>query len=198
MSNDDDPVETAEDAGSGAGSGTGAEREPEAEGGAGSGSEAEGGAEPGSEAGGGAEPGSEAGGEAESGSEAGGVGETAHDEVYCSSCGEPIKRDAEVCPHCGVRQRGAGDSPELNPGISAIASLVIPGAGQLYNGQMGRGAVAFLGAIVADTLITVLALLLTFILIGPLFFFLIPVVHIGIAYDAYNQAERINAGEITV
>lgn len=26
------------------------------------------------------------------------------DEVYCTSCGEPIKEQAEICPHCGVRQ----------------------------------------------------------------------------------------------
>lgn len=122
----------------------------------------------------------------------------AHDEVFCSSCGESIKREAEVCPHCGVRQTAASGSNDLNPGISAIASLIVPGAGQIYNGQMGRGAVAFLGAIVADTLITVLALVLTLIVIGPLFFLLIPVVHLGIAYDAYTQAEKINNGEITV
>jgi hypothetical protein len=29
------------------------------------------------------------------------------DEVFCSSCGEPIKREAEICPHCGVRNRRA-------------------------------------------------------------------------------------------
>ena len=27
------------------------------------------------------------------------------DEVYCTSCGEPIKEEAEICPHCGVRQQ---------------------------------------------------------------------------------------------
>lgn len=26
------------------------------------------------------------------------------DEVYCTSCGEAIKKEAEICPHCGVRQ----------------------------------------------------------------------------------------------
>lgn len=24
-------------------------------------------------------------------------------EVFCRSCGEPIKQNAEICPHCGVR-----------------------------------------------------------------------------------------------
>lgn len=27
----------------------------------------------------------------------------APDEVFCTSCGEPIKQQAEICPHCGVR-----------------------------------------------------------------------------------------------
>lgn len=27
------------------------------------------------------------------------------DEVFCASCGEMIKRDAEICPHCGVRNQ---------------------------------------------------------------------------------------------
>jgi len=27
------------------------------------------------------------------------------DEVYCSSCGELIKSEAEICPNCGVRQK---------------------------------------------------------------------------------------------
>jgi predicted RNA-binding Zn-ribbon protein involved in translation (DUF1610 family) len=29
-------------------------------------------------------------------------------EVFCRSCGEPIKREAELCPNCGVRNREKG------------------------------------------------------------------------------------------
>lgn len=29
------------------------------------------------------------------------------DEVFCSSCGEIIKKEAEICPKCGVRQKAA-------------------------------------------------------------------------------------------
>lgn len=32
------------------------------------------------------------------------------DEVFCTSCGEVIKSDAEVCPECGVRQNGDEES----------------------------------------------------------------------------------------
>jgi hypothetical protein len=28
------------------------------------------------------------------------------DEVFCRSCGEPIKKKAEICPECGVRREG--------------------------------------------------------------------------------------------
>jgi predicted RNA-binding Zn-ribbon protein involved in translation (DUF1610 family) len=27
------------------------------------------------------------------------------DEVFCTACGEPIKVEAELCPHCGVRNQ---------------------------------------------------------------------------------------------
>lgn len=29
------------------------------------------------------------------------------DECYCTSCGDIIKEEAEICPHCGVRQSSA-------------------------------------------------------------------------------------------
>lgn len=32
------------------------------------------------------------------------------DEVFCESCGEPIKKAAELCPHCGVRPGSAGET----------------------------------------------------------------------------------------
>lgn len=34
----------------------------------------------------------------------------AADEVFCRSCGETIKREAEICPHCGVRNEKASSS----------------------------------------------------------------------------------------
>lgn len=32
--------------------------------------------------------------------------EASVDEMYCRTCGEIIKREAEICPHCGVRNEG--------------------------------------------------------------------------------------------
>lgn len=32
------------------------------------------------------------------------------DEAYCADCGEVIKKEAEVCPECGVRQKPSDTS----------------------------------------------------------------------------------------
>ena len=45
------------------------------------------------------------------------------DEQYCSSCGEPIKKQAEICPECGVRvqaQAPTGDKDRVTAGIFAL------------------------------------------------------------------------------
>jgi uncharacterized membrane protein/predicted RNA-binding Zn-ribbon protein involved in translation (DUF1610 family) len=42
--------------------------------------------------------------------------EKSHDEVYCQSCGEAIKRKAEICPECGVKnQEKNRNKPNSNP-----------------------------------------------------------------------------------
>ena len=40
--------------------------------------------------------------------------EKAIDEVFCSSCGSIIKKEAEICPKCGVRQRAARNSTDVS------------------------------------------------------------------------------------
>lgn len=55
------------------------------------------------------------------------MAETAHDEVFCTSCGESIKEEAEVCPECGVRQtesQGTDGSPAvIDPSAFRYRSL---------------------------------------------------------------------------
>ncbi|MEY7849385.1 hypothetical protein AB7C87_09315 [Natrarchaeobius sp. A-rgal3] len=85
-------------------------------------------------------------------------------------------------------------SDEVNEILSAIISFLIPGVGQIYNGQTKRGAI-ILGGYVVFWIVTVLSMLL---LIGFLLMFLSPLFHIGAAADAYLQADKINSGEITV
>jgi TM2 domain-containing membrane protein YozV len=107
------------------------------------------------------------------------------DESYCSSCGEIIKKEAEICPECGVRQRSS--TAEKNPGIAAVASFFWGGLGQIYNGQIAKG--------IGLMLLQAINVLLMFVLIGFLTYFITWVYAI---YDAYNTAEKINSGKISV
>ncbi|MFC3957516.1 TM2 domain-containing protein [Halovivax cerinus] len=106
------------------------------------------------------------------------------DEVFCSSCGNVIKEDAEICPDCGVRQKRA-TTVEKNPGLAAAASFLWTGLGQVYNGQIGKG----IGFIVLQ----MVNVLLMFVLIGLITF---PLTWIYGIYDAYKTAEKINEGKI--
>jgi len=51
------------------------------------------------------------------------------DEHFCSSCGEIIKKLAEICPKCGVRLRDAPDrekvSGKTSRGIKILVSAVV-------------------------------------------------------------------------
>ena len=102
-------------------------------------------------------------------------------EVYCFSCGEVIKAEAEICPKCGVRQKTNPLIQMKNPGIAAIASFFFAGLGQIYNGEIGKG----LLLIIVQTV----NVFLMFVIIG---FFTYPIVWIYGIYDAYTTAEKIN------
>lgn len=76
----------------------------------------------------------------------------------CPYCAETIKAQATVCRFCG-RNLGTDQPPQAvgssqpqapviiqsppqrqwSPGVAAVLSLVIPGAGQIYKGQIGKG-----------------------------------------------------------
>ena len=58
------------------------------------------------------------------------------DEHFCSSCGEIIKKLAEICPKCGVRLRDEPDREKTSPQSSwllaiPITSLVLGSIGLL-------------------------------------------------------------------
>lgn len=64
-------------------------------------------------------------------------------EAYCTSCGEIIKEDAEICPNCGVRQNknsSAGDKDRVTAGVLAIL-LGTFGVHKFYMGKTGLGLV---------------------------------------------------------
>ena len=68
-----------------------------------------------------------------------------HDEMYCSSCGVVIKKEAEICPKCGVRQRSSsspqGQIGNKNWTTALILSILLGGLGvdRFYLGYVGLG-----------------------------------------------------------
>ncbi len=105
---------------------------------------------------------------------------------FCSNCGSEIDEKAEICPKCGVRVKPVPVRMEKkSSGIAAIASFFIPGLGQIYNGEIGKG--------IMFIIIGGVFVLLMFILIG---FILYPLFWAYNIYDAYKTAERINAEQV--
>jgi len=78
------------------------------------------------------------------------------DEVYCTSCGEIIKSEAEICPKCGVRQKNnivsANQLEEYDlkklaskSGASAILlGFLISPLGYVYIGKWSLAIINFL------------------------------------------------------
>jgi len=85
------------------------------------------------------------------------------DEVYCTSCGEPIKEEAEICPECGVRQEALNDTTTApDSGLPdarqyelqkiarkdqltvAVVSFLLSPAGYLMIGKTGLAIINFL------------------------------------------------------
>ena len=67
------------------------------------------------------------------------------DEKHCSSCGAIIKKEAEICPKCGVRQKNiseddkpAGKRKYL---VALLLSIFVGGIGvdRFYMGLVGTG-----------------------------------------------------------
>jgi hypothetical protein len=116
----------------------------------------------------------------------------------------PVARPA--LPTTPGPDAGAGGRKEKGPLLSAALSLILPGAGQAYNGQTGKG--FLLAAIYIGSLaIIVGGIVVT--LIGTtrndaspsaccccLPFLVVPmIVLIYAIYDAYNYAEKINTNK---
>ena len=100
------------------------------------------------------------------------------DEVYCWNCGRSVAAAAEICPECGVRQRPPPTESEKNPGVAALLSAVWTGAGQIYNGDIGRG-VALMALMFVSTVSIVVG-------IG---FVTTPLIWGYAIYDAYRTAD---------
>ncbi len=85
---------------------------------------------------------SESGGDAGDGPSEGPSGRQPQpDEHYCSSCGEIIKKEAEICPECGVRQKPAPSASDKDRTTAGILAILLGGIGvhKFYLGETGMG-----------------------------------------------------------
>lgn len=83
----------------------------------------------------------------------------------CHFCAEEIKGDAKKCKHCGEFLDGTAHTKQFNPGIAAVLSLLIPGAGQMYRGKIGNGLVWLLCVVASYAVLGIVGLLVHIICI---------------------------------
>lgn len=99
----------------------------------------------------------------------------------CPYCAETIHADALKCKHCGEildeslktsRQQQAPTIvlPEQkvrkwSPGVAALLSFLIPGAGQMYKGNVGAGLLWLIFVVIGYFLVTVPGIILHLICI---------------------------------
>lgn len=99
----------------------------------------------------------------------------------CRECGQTVSTEARSCPHCGApspsrvpppfhHAGAAGYAPgpqvvyverkQPSGGIAAVLSFIVPGLGQLYKGQIGRGLLWFFLTIIGYAALVVPGLIL--------------------------------------
>ena len=116
--------------------------------------------------------------------------------MYCQNCGSQLPDSAKFCDRCGAK---VGSATEQNSSqteynmasimvnkkseaLSLILSLLIPGLGQIYNGQIKKGAIMLVAAIVCAFVM---------FLFFPLAFLYLVLWIYGM-YDAFKDAKEYN------
>lgn len=62
--------------------------------------------------------------------------------IACPACNKQVSSHAAACPSCGQpinAQAPATIDKTWSPGLAAVLSFFIPGAGQIYRGRIGSG-----------------------------------------------------------
>lgn len=117
----------------------------------------------------------------------------------CTSCGKNICSNCAmevggkiICKSCAEKMANnniaAGPNASINhkePILSVILSFFIPGLGQIYNGQVGKGLALILGIIISVILMMFLCGFVTYLAIW-----------LYAMYDAYIVADKLNKGLI--
>jgi TM2 domain-containing membrane protein YozV len=76
------------------------------------------------------------------------------------------------------------------PLLSAVLSFVVPGLGQIYNGQAKKGIILLAGYL----LMWIASFFLMFVLIGFCLMLVPIVIWLYAMYDAYVTADKLNKG----
>lgn len=82
--------------------------------------------------------------------------------ITCPECAKEFSDTAISCPNCGFTRIVP---KKWNPGIAALLSLFLPGAGQMYRGKVGVGLLWFIGVIIGYVMFIVPGLVLHLICI---------------------------------
>ena len=91
--------------------------------------------------------------------------------INCPECGREVSDSATHCPNCGhpiskkIPSQVVYSSPKWSPGIAAVLSLVIPGAGQMYKGSVFSGLLWLLFVVIGYALFVIPGLILHLICI---------------------------------
>ena len=63
-------------------------------------------------------------------------------ESFCADCLTEVSGE-QYCKGCCAIKSGAPRMPQHSPSLAGILSFLVPGLGQLYNGQAGKGILVF-------------------------------------------------------
>ncbi|MFC7045098.1 zinc ribbon domain-containing protein [Halobacteriaceae archaeon GCM10025711] len=118
------------------------------------------------------------------------------ERVHCRDCGRELRRTAARCEVCWNRQRTV--EADRSPGVAALLSLVVPGAGHAYNGHARAGLLRLPLLVFGIASVVVVSFEdgVTFEGFKPAWYVATQVLPFFafVAYEAARQAARVNEG----